>query len=149
MNQQSIKQLMITLPEAVEEIVHRYHHQIQMKSVMDELKSRVVHCDRCECDKVYHRNINIHTCNYDNCHNTVCDHCYNNYMRYSTTIADFDEEITYPLCEECIILDEEYDQYESDEESMNSSEFAEMLEEAEEEHWQNSYGCNGDANMMY
>ena len=61
MNMESINQLMITLPEALKEIVHRYHHQMKMKFVMDELKSRVVFCDRCEHDKVCVKNINNHS----------------------------------------------------------------------------------------
>ena len=150
MNMESINQLMITLPEAVEEIIHKYHHQIKMKDVMGELKSRVIYCDRCEHDKVYIKNINKQTCCYDDCQNTVCSHCYKSYMSYVVGMADCDEDLERrPDCFECLHFQDLQDEWEDEEESMTSSEMAYMEEQAEEEHWQNSYGCNGDISMMY
>lgn len=110
------------LPEAVEDIVHKYHHQVKYSSVMDELmfvsktlqqkcgrcRETFVSFDRCEC------------INHDVCSATFCGECqkldvrreYEDFMMDATEhqirhldMEDFYDEIVENMeCNHCISM---------------------------------------------
>ena len=79
----SIKSLLITLPEAVEDIVYQYNHEMKFKYVMDELKeiSKDLHHECGICRDNYF-SFNSHHCSNECCHHSICERCVNNEMKF-------------------------------------------------------------------
>lgn len=93
-----------TLPEAVEEIIHKYHQQIKFKSVIDELKeiSQKLHHKCGICNKNYFT-FNASTCKNYCCQQSICQDCISNEMRYEYhNYIDNQEELYDMSSEETI-----------------------------------------------
>ena len=127
----SIESLLVTLPEAVEEIVHRYHHQMKLKSVMDELKSKVIFCECCDSFKV---NLNKYCC--ESCNHDMCSVCYTRELSYVEHCGD-DEDLV--LCSPCAEIEE----YMREQVEETESEIA----YAEEELWRDMHGIPSISSM--
>lgn len=71
------------LPEAIEDIVYQYLHQMKFKPVLDELEQVVddlqQNCGICNCRFF---SFHIHGCSNSGCHHTICQRCVNNEIRY-------------------------------------------------------------------
>ncbi len=118
----SMKSLLLTLPEDLENIVYKYNHQLKMKDVLDELISKVYYCNECNMAKA---SIHNHIC--QDCDEHMCDYCY---------VEELTEEsyITCGVtCYECKEL--AYVLAERDDDETSS-----QIAYAEEELWRDVYG---------
>ncbi len=121
----SMKSLLLTLPEDLENIVYKYNHQLKMKDVLDELMSTVHYCSGCNMNKA-----SIYNHNCQDCNEHMCDYCYveelteESYITCSSTCYE---------CKELSYIMAEIEQYGDDETSS-------QIAYAEEELWRDMYG---------
>jgi len=118
----SLKSLLSTLPEDLENIVHKYNHQLNMKNVMDELMTKSRYCFECDMNKA---SLNNNTCR--DCHEHMCDYCQGEVSRNSYFHGDDD------TCLECQEL--AFQMAERDEDETSS-----QIAYAEEELWREMHG---------
>jgi len=72
----SVESMLIILPEVVEEIVHKYHHQMKFKYVMDELKEISKHIHHtCGCCYKKYFSFTTSCCSHDDCSQSICEDC--------------------------------------------------------------------------
>jgi len=90
----SIESMLIILPEEIEDIVHKYHHQIKFKNVMDELKelSNHIHHTCGVCHEKYFA-FSTGVCSHNDCGQSICVNCVRNEVEneYFNYIEDIDE----------------------------------------------------------
>jgi len=67
------------LPEAVEDIIFKYEHQMKMKNVMDELLETTSYVNQC-CNycRINFCSTKINKCSTIGCEKTLCNKCYQN-----------------------------------------------------------------------
>ena len=123
----SVQQLFSMISEDSENIIHKYHHQMKMKDVMDELKTKSIYCYNCDCDKAC---LNHHKC--VQCEEDMCDYCYAEELTYDSFCNNNCEAV----CGDCRRF-QDYIGEQSDDETSS------QIAYAEEELWRDMYGNPG------